>query len=164
MTPLHVAVACGVGVAATATLDAWNLLLARGFGVASLDFCLLGRWVAHMPRGVVRHRHLGAAAPRRGECVWGWMAHYGIGAGLALVFAWALPAWLARPTMLPALAFGVGTVVLPFFVLQPALGFGVAAAATRTPWRARLKSLVTHTVYGLALYGWAYAAAWRVLD
>lgn len=148
-----------IGAAATASLDAWNVLLARVWGVHSLDYCLLGRWVAHMRRGVLRHRNINASAPQRFECAMGWMAHYGIGASLAAVFACAIPTWLARPTLLPALAFGIGTVVLPFFVLQPALGLGVAASATRSPTRARLKSLATHTVYGLGLYGWAFALA-----
>lgn len=35
--------------------------------------------------------------------------------------------------------------------MQPALGFGVAAAKTAYPRKARLLSLLTHTVYGLGL-------------
>ena len=57
-----------------------------------------------------------------------------------------------------AVAYGVATVVFPFFVLQPALGLGVASAATRNPAQARLKSLATHTVYGVGLYAWAHVA------
>jgi hypothetical protein len=60
--------------------------------------------------------------------------------------------WIVAPTVLPALAFGVVTVVLPFLVLQPALGFGVASARTKNPAAARLKSLATHSVFGFGLY------------
>ncbi len=60
--------------------------------------------------------------------------------------------WLAAPTVLPALAYGLATVVMPFLVLQPALGFGVASARTKNPAAARLKSLATHTVFGIGLY------------
>ncbi len=146
-----------IGLGATAGIDAWNATLKRVAGVPSLDYCLLGRWIGHMPRGVVRHRKISAAAQTALECPLGWVAHYAIGVGLALVFTGLFPGWLAHPAPGPALAYGVATVVLPFFVLQPALGLGVASAATPRPLTARVKSLVTHGVYGLGLYAWAWA-------
>lgn len=152
-----------IGVGATLSLDAWNFLLARAFGVRSLDMCLLGRWVAYLPLGVFRHAGIAAVAPRPRECALGWAAHYAIGISLALAFVLGVaPAWLARPTFVPALAFGVATVVFPFFVLQPALGLGVASAATRRPMQARIKSLATHTVFGIALYLGGRVAQWWV--
>src|SRR4051812_6187825 len=33
-----------LGVGATLAIDLWALLLRRGFGIRSLDYCLLGRW------------------------------------------------------------------------------------------------------------------------
>jgi mannitol-specific phosphotransferase system IIBC component len=60
--------------------------------------------------------------------------------------------WLSRPTLQVALVYGIGTVVFPFFVLQPSLGLGVASSRTPKPVQARLKSLVTHTVFGIGLY------------
>jgi len=47
-------------------------------------------------------------------------------------------------------------VVFPLFVLQPSLGFGIASSKAPHPMRARLKSLMTHTVFGLGLF----ACAW----
>jgi hypothetical protein len=46
-------------------------------------------------------------------------------------------------------------VVFPLFILQPSLGLGVAASKSPKPTQARLKSLVTHTVFGLGLYACA---------
>jgi hypothetical protein len=46
-------------------------------------------------------------------------------------------------------------VVFPLFILQPSLGLGVAASKSPKPAQARLKSLVTHTVFGLGLYACA---------
>jgi hypothetical protein len=57
-----------------------------------------------------------------------------------------------RPALWPALVFGIGTVVFPFFILQPSIGLGIAASKTPAPAKARLKSLVTHTVFGAGLY------------
>jgi hypothetical protein len=36
--------------------------------------------------------------------------------------------------------------------MQPALGLGVASSKTPNPQQARLKSLATHTVFGIGLY------------
>ncbi|OVZ64709.1 hypothetical protein CDO44_00395 [Pigmentiphaga sp. NML080357] len=58
----------------------------------------------------------------------------------------------------PALALGVATVVAPFFILQPGLGAGIAASKTPRPNAARLRSLVTHAVFGLGLYISAWLA------
>jgi predicted branched-subunit amino acid permease len=77
----------------------------------------------------------------------------GLGATFAVAFVVIVsPEWVSRPTLLPALAFGVVTVALPMLVLQPALGLGVASAKAARPWAARVKSVATHIVYGVGLY------------
>jgi hypothetical protein len=43
-------------------------------------------------------------------------------------------------------------VVFPFFIMQPSFGLGIAASRTPKPTQARLKSLATHTVFGVGLY------------
>lgn len=145
--------AVAIGVGASLLMDLWNLFLKRAFGVPSLNYCLLGRWLSHMPAGTFRHAAI-AAAPRKPlECPVGWVAHYGIGVGFALAFVVLAPGdWLARPTPLPALLYGIGTVVFPFFIMQPSLGLGMASSRAPSPARARLKSLATHAVFGLGLY------------
>ena len=149
----YILAAIVVGIGASLIMDLWNLLLKHAFGVPSLNYCLLGRWIRYMAGGTFRHANI-AAAPRKSfECPVGWLAHYTIGAVFALVFvALASGEWLARPTLLPALLFGIGTVVFPFFIMQPALGLGIAASRTPHPMQARLKSLMTHTVFGGGLY------------
>lgn len=145
--------AVAIGIGASLLMDLWNLFLKRAFGIPSLDYCLLGRWLRHMPGGVFRHTRIAAASPRSFECTVGWVAHYTIGAVLALGFVLLVSGdWLARPTLLPALLYGIGTVVFPFFILQPSLGLGIAASRTPKPLQARLKSLGTHTVFGVGLY------------
>jgi hypothetical protein len=145
--------AIAIGVGATLLMDFWNLFLKRAFRIPSLNYCLLGRWVSHLPSGTLTHASIAAAPEKRHECIVGWIAHYSIGVGLALVFVLLTSGeWLARPTVLPALLFGIGTVVFPFFVLQPSLGLGVASSRTPNPAQARLKSLATHTVFGVGLY------------
>jgi hypothetical protein len=151
--PHYILGAVAIGIGATLIMDLWNLFLKRAFSIPSLSYCLLGRWLRHMPEGTLRHANIAAAAQKRFECKVGWIAHYTIGVVFALVFVvLASGAWLARPTLPLALLYGIGTVVFPFFIMQPSLGLGIAASRTPKPMQARLKSLVTHTVFGVGLY------------
>lgn len=141
------------GIGATLVMDLWNLFLKRTFNIPSLNYCLLGRWIRHMPEATFRHANINTAPQKRHECIAGWGAHYMIGVSLASAFILlATSEWIARPTLLPALLYGIVTVVFPFFILQPSLGLGIAASRTPKPSLARLKSLVTHTVFGIGLY------------
>lgn len=145
--------AVAVGLGATLAMDLWGLLLSRAFRFPAPDYCLVGRWLRHMPAGVFMHPSISKAAPKPAECMVGWFAHYAIGVLFALALvAWATPGWLESPTLLPALIFGIVTVVFPFCVMQPAFGLGFAASKTPNPAQARLRSLMNHTVFGLGLY------------
>jgi hypothetical protein len=61
-------------------------------------------------------------------------------------------AWLSAPTLLPALAVGMVTVIAPLFVMQPAMGAGVASSRTPAPVKNCLRSVVNHAVFGAGLY------------
>ncbi|HKU61711.1 MAG TPA: DUF2938 domain-containing protein [Gemmatimonadales bacterium] len=152
----HLLGAVLIGLGATLGIDLWGMLLKRGFGIVSLNYCLLGRWLLHIPDGTLVHRSIAAARPKTYECPVGWSAHYLIGTALALTFVLiASTGWLERPTLLPAVAFGVATVAMPWLVMQPSFGLGIASSRAPNPAQARLKSLMTHTVFGLGLYLWA---------
>ena len=153
LTISSIVAAVFIGAGATLLIDLWALFLRRAFSIRSLDYCLLGRWVLHIPRGVVRHVSITAAARQPHECPVGWTTHYLIGTTFALAFILLVSeGWLARPTLLPALAFGIATVIVPFTTMQPSFGLGIAASKTPHPNQARLKSLMTHTVFGVGLY------------
>jgi hypothetical protein len=73
-----------------------------------------------------------------------------------LLAIWGRP-WLHAPTIWPALAVGIGTVVAPWFVMQPAMGAGIAGSRSPNPLATRLRNLGTHTVYAVGLYAAALA-------
>lgn len=151
-----------IGAGATLTMDAWAAVLQR-LGVPSLNFALLGRWIGHIPEGRWLHESIARAAPVRGELLLGWGAHYSIGITFAvLLLAIQGLGWARSPSLAPALLIGVVTVVAPLFILQPALGAGIASWKTPTPVFNCVKSLVTHTVFGVGLYLAARATAWLV--
>jgi hypothetical protein len=145
--------AIAIGVGATLLMDLWNQFLKRTFSIPSLSLCLLGRWLRYMPGRTFRHASIAAAPQKSFECTVGWIAHYTIGVAFALALIILTSGdWLARPTFLLALLYGIGTVVFPFFVMQPSFGLGIAASRTPKPAQARLKSLATHIVFGIGLY------------
>jgi hypothetical protein len=148
-----------IGAGATLVMDLWALLL-KQFRIPSLDFAHLGRWILHLPKGKWVHESIAQAAPMHGERIVGWCAHYAIGLTFAaLLLATFGLRWARSPSPLPALAIGVATVVAPLFVLQPALGAGIASSKTPRPLFNSMKSVVTHLVFGLGLYLAARATA-----
>ncbi len=148
-----------IGVGATMAMDIWALVLKR-FGIPSLNFAFLGRWLGHLPQGRFMHESIAKTAPIRGERLLGWCAHYAIGITFsALLLSTFGVEWARSPSLLPALAIGIVTVLAPWFVLQPALGAGIASSKTPRPLLNCIKSLVTHTVFGFGLYLAALATA-----
>jgi hypothetical protein len=148
-----------IGAGATVVMDLWALLLRR-FGIPSLNFAFLGRWIGHLREGRCIHPSIARASPVRGELLIGWLAHYSMGISFAalLVAVFGLE-WARAPSLGPALFVGIATVVAPLFILQPGLGAGIASSKTPRPVFNSLKSVVTHTVYGLGLYLAALATA-----
>ena len=145
--------AVAVGLGATLFMDLWALFLKRAFSIPSANYCFVGRWFRHMPEGTFMHASIANASQKRFECTVGWIAHYVIGVVYALVLvALVSGSWLARPTVLPALLFGVGTVLVPFLVMHPSFGLGIAASRTPNPTQARLRSLMAHAAFGVGLY------------
>lgn len=146
-----------IGCGATLLFDLWAWFHKAAFRVAPSNFCMLGRWLRTMPEGTFRHSNIASSPPKSAECAIGWIAHYLIGIAFAMAFvALAGQDWLRHPAPIPAIVFGVVTVVAPFFVMQPAFGLGLAASRAPHPNRARLRSLVNHGVFGIGLYlsGW----------
>lgn len=151
--PTYLLGAVAVGLGATLFMDLWALFLRRAFSTPSANYCLVGRWVRHMPEGTFTHASIANASHKRFECTVGWIAHYVIGAVYALVLVVIVSGeWLAQPTLLPALLFGVGTVLAPFLVMHPSFGLGIAASRAPNPTQARLRSLMAHTAFGVGLY------------
>ena len=142
-----------IGLGATLTTDLWALFLKLAFKITPPNYCLVGRWLRTMPEGTFRHSNIASAPQKSAECAVGWIAHYMIGITFAIAFV-ALTGnnWLQHPALIPAIIFGVVTVLMPFFIMQPAFGLGFAASKTPNPMQARLRSLMNHTAFGMGLY------------
>ena len=142
-----------IGLGATLTTDIWALFLNRAFKIPAPNYCLVGRWLRYMPEGTFTHSNIASAPQKSAECTVGWIAHYMIGITFAIAFVvLAGNNWLQHPTLIPAIIFGVVTVLMPFFIMQPSFGLGLAASKTSNPAQARLRSLMNHIAFGVGLY------------
>jgi Protein of unknown function (DUF2938) len=72
------------------------------------------------------------------------------------VFYFVGTAWLGHSpsTLLVALGFGLATSVFPWFLVLPALGFGVFGRKGPPELKLLRTSLINHLSYGLGLW-WA---------
>jgi len=153
-----------IGLGATLCMDIWAFVLKRFFRTPSLDYSLVGRWLLSMFDGQFRHQKITATPTFSGEKIVGWAAHYIIG----VIFA-TLPlfisgtGWLSTPELVTALLSGLLSLTAPFLIMQPALGFGIAASKVPNPAKARVLSVCAHTIFGMGLFITAKALSeiWR---
>jgi len=141
-----------IGIGATLVIDIWVSIL-KLFNIKSLDYRYVGRWIGNFSKGKFFHNKIQDTPPIPHELIIGWTVHYLIG----ITFAFILIAvygisWLDKPRILPAIIIGLITAGGPFFIMQPAFGFGIASSKLANPTLLRLKSLGTHLIYGIGLY------------
>jgi len=142
-----------LGVGATIVMDMWALILQRFMGITPLNYALVGRWLVYICKGTFYHVNIATTKPVAAELVVGWTAHYLIGVVFsATLIMFMGNDWVSAPSVIPALVFGMLTVGFPFFIMQPGMGFGIAASKIHKPNLARFRSLITHCVFGLGLY------------
>ena len=77
-------------------------------------------------RGEFRHTDILQTPPLPGELLLGFAAHYSIGIVLTLVYLGLLAVAHATPTALSAILYGTATTVLPWFLMFPSQGDGLA--------------------------------------
>ena len=148
-----------MGIGGTLAMDIWAIILRSVAGLPLPNWAMPGRWLAHVLRGKVFHRDIGAAEPVGGELWLGWAFHYGVGIiyGIAFLFIFGVQ-WLADPSFLPLWIFSIVTIAAGWFLLQPGMGLGWAASKTPNPWKVRGLGLSAHTVFACGMW----AALWLV--
>jgi hypothetical protein len=141
------------GIFATIVLDIWQRLLQAVAGIPATNWSMVGRWFAHMPYGRFMHEAIGDAEPVRNEAVIGWTMHYLIGVIYGLVYLGLIVIFLSgTPSLLNGFLFGLASVVVPWFVMQPELGLGIMGSKAPNPNVPRFTALGAHCLYGTALF------------
>lgn len=142
-----------IGIGGTVLMDLWAVFLTLALGHPKANWAPVGRWFAHLPRGTVFHADIAQAAEVPRESAIGWAGHYAVGIVYAMILVVMMgPDWLAAPTLLPALVWGLITVAAGWFLLQPGLGLGMAASKLPHPGRVRMLNLAAHVAFGLGLW------------
>lgn len=143
-----------IGIIATCFMDLIAIVQRRLFDIPSLNYAMVGRWLGHIPKGRFIHRPtIGQSSSIPGESILGWTAHYVIGILFAAIFIVISDhQWTTMLGPIWPIMFGAVTVVVPFLLLQPGMGAGIAAHRTPSPWSARARSLMAHVTFGIGLW------------
>jgi uncharacterized membrane protein YeaQ/YmgE (transglycosylase-associated protein family) len=140
------------GVLGTLVMDSLNHLFARTGMLSKIDMGMLGRMSAGWARGRFCYGHPDEMKQVANEQIYGYITHYAIGVGLAVVYmlGWdilvggpASPVW--------ALAYGVATTVASLFLVYPSMGLGMLGRRSPDGIRSPLSSLANHLFFGMGM-------------
>lgn len=140
------------GLGATIVFDV-VAVLRQGWAFTHGFYCLVGRWVGSLQNTGFAHDDIRASAPVTSEALLGWGAHVLLGViyGICFVVVFGSSA-ISAPQLWQCLSFGLGTVLVPWFVFQPLFGWGIGMSKAPEPWKMRLKGVINHTVFGLGIW------------
>ena len=145
-----------MGGLATLSMDILGQILKFGFKIPPANWTLIGRWFATLPQGRFFHEDITQSPSLPFETTIGWIAHYAIGILYAAVLiAFMGTDWLQAPTLWPTLVIGWVTVGAGWFILQPGMGAGWAAAKRANKWQIRGLNILAHTIFAVGLYAGA---------
>ena len=150
---IDIIIAIVIGLLATAFLDIFSILLAAYCGTPKTEWRFIGRWFLLMRKGKFIHHHIAQSEHARGELFFGWFMHYMIGVGWSLLyFFWVYNILNSSPDLLSGSLFGIVTLVVPYMILQPALGHGFFAQKHPRPFAMPILSFLSHLSFGQALF------------
>jgi len=141
-----------IGVLSTLSMDLMTGVAMRLKLVAPLSPNLVGRWFVSVARAHPFHTNIAQASPVSHELLVALPVHYAIGTVLATLFACATGEFGWPRSAGLALAFGLGTSVLPWLLMFPAMGYGVFGAHGPDGTRLFVSSLISHAFFGVGLW------------
>jgi len=117
---------------------------------------LLGRWVGSFPSGKIFHTNILDTPPLPQEIPIGILSHYVIGLTLCSVFVLSSTKIFARRIDLwSAIIFGIATCIFPYFIMFPAMGFGVMGFKSFHESMLTFFSVVNHAAFGAGIFIWS---------
>ena len=141
------------GIASCIVLDLWQQFLKRTAGIATPNWAVVGRWFWRSWRlKTMYHPTIDEEPPESNEHLTGWLVHYAVSVGYAVVLYILMEVVpVFKPSLIDGLVFGALSVAVPWFYFMPCMGKGVMARHTPTPVKACCIALANHVVYGVAL-------------
>jgi len=142
-----------VGLVANVTLDVWQQVFRLLFKFPITNWAMVARWIAHIPQGHLAWPDIGKAPPVPNELFWGWVVHYAVGPSLGALYVALMRFVFHQPlSFAAAFAFGIVTVAITWFVIEPLLGAGPAARNVPNGNLVRAQDLTSHAAFGVGLY------------
>lgn len=143
----------GVGVAATVTMDVLGSVARRAGLVAGAKGTWVGRWYLGMARGRFVHANIAESPELPGEQRAALVGHYVIGIVLAVIYVIGAGfIGVTSSSFWLAMGYGLATCVFPWFLVYPALGFGVFGRKANAEMKPFSSSVLNHLFYGFGLW------------
>jgi len=140
------------GVLGTLAMDLLNSLVARTGMLLKIDVRMIGRMAVGWTHGRFRYGHPGEMKQVANEMLYGYVTHYIIGLGLAVLYVLGWDLLVGGPASpVWALVYGLATTVASFFFVYPSMGLGVFGRRSPEGIRALLSPLANHLFYGVGL-------------
>ena len=141
-----------IGIGSCAVFDLWQRLFQVFTTIPPTNWSLVGRWfIGLISGGRLFANQLGEQANEKYETIAGWFVHYAVAVVYAGVFGFLIHLGFLNSTPLDGLAFGIASVVVPWFFFMPAMGNGVLANKTPNPILSCALALMMHSIFGLSL-------------
>jgi hypothetical protein len=140
------------GVLGTLVMDSLNHFFARTGMLTKIDMEMIGRMSAGWTRGRFRYQHPDDIENVANERLYGYLTHYSIGVGLAVIYMLGWDLFVGGPASpVWALVYGVATTVASHFFVFPSMGLGVFGRRSPEGIRSPLSSLANHLFFGAGM-------------
>ena len=140
------------GVLGTLAMDLLNNLVARTGVFLKIDVAMIGRMAAGWTRGRFRYGHPDEMEHVPNQMVYGYLAHFAIGVGLAIPFVLCWDFWVGGPASPQwAVIYGVATTAASFFFVYPSMGLGAFGWKSPERVKAFITPVANHFFYGVGL-------------
>ena len=141
-----------IGIGSCAVFDLWQRLFQVFTTIPPTNWSLVGRWfIGLISKGRLFASQLAEQPKEKYETVAGWSVHYAVAVVYAGAFGFLIYLGFLNSTPLDGLAFGIASVVVPWFFFMPAMGNGVLANKTLNPILSCALALMMHSIFGLSL-------------
>ena len=141
-----------IGIGSCAVFDLWQRLFQVFTTIPPPNWSLVGRWfIGLISKGRLFASQLAEQPKEKYETFAGWFVHYAVAVVYAGVFGFLIDLGFLHSTPVDGLAFGIASVVVPWFFFMPAMGNGVLANKTLNPILSCALALMMHSIFGLSL-------------
>lgn len=140
------------GFMACIFMDSFQRLLFLMFKIPPSNWAMVGRWAGYLVlRGKIINPEIDTLPPITRELPLGWVVHYLVGIGYAVVYFLIREAGWLDNSLYSGAIFGIASVIVPWFFFLPAMGKGMLARLTDNARLVCFLAVINHLVFGLGM-------------